>query len=233
MNILPTELNRRLSECVRNRIAGENSLIAGRIHFWRFVGLGLAAFGIGTAVGISFYGYAFVTKNTDNMNSVASTLSKALADIQLHATAEGTVQIEPREIALAKGQTISLAQNSRVLLEPGSRVLADGEVRVERIVSAPSPNTRRPVAAAPVIIDFTVFKSVPFDKGTVMTGWRFETSTQKAPVSQYCYYTEDAQMPGVSVTLDIGKNEELESPKTLPKNFDLAAAFNRCVWFRS
>src|SRR6266545_6798124 len=231
MNILPIELNRRLSECVRSRVASENSVIAGRIHFWRFVGLGLAAFGIGAAVGISFYGYAFVTKNTDNMNSLASALSKALSEIQLHAIAEGTVQIEPREIALAKGQTIALAQNSRVLLEPGAKVVADGQIRVERIVyAAPSSNARRTPAATPAIIDFTVFKSVPFDKGTVMTGWKFETSTQKFPVEQYCYYTEDAQVPGVSVSLDIGRNEELQSPRTLPKNFDLAAAFNRCVW---
>jgi hypothetical protein len=43
----------------------------------------------------------------------------------MRASAEGTVQVEPREVALAKGQTIALDSNSRLLLDPESKIRAE------------------------------------------------------------------------------------------------------------
>jgi hypothetical protein len=232
MNVLPIELNRRLSDWIRKRISADQSVTAGHVYFFRLTGLGLVTFGLGVATGIGLYGYSFVTRNTENINVLTSALSNALAAVQLHATADGTVQIEPREIAIADGQTVRLASDAHVLIDPKSRVLADGEIRVQPpTISAPLPTSQRPIAA--IMTDFTVFKRVPFEKGNVMTGWMFLTSAQREPTEQYCYYTEDAQAPGVSVTLTLGTNQQFETAKNPPKDFDVAAAFSRCVWFRS
>jgi hypothetical protein len=206
----------------------------GRLYFWRLLGVGFAVLGLGVATGIGFYGYSFVKTNTDNISILSATFSKALAEVQLRASAEGTVQIEPREISLAKGQTVSLERNATVRLDPAAKVLVDGDINVQIPPTISTPRTvAQPSTAVPNITNFTVFKSVRFDKGAVMTGWNFLTSTQKAPTGQYCYYTVNAETPNVGFSIDLGKNEKQEIPETVPENIDFAAAFDKCVWFRS
>jgi hypothetical protein len=231
MNLAPTELNRRLAEILQQRVDSENFEIARRVGFWRFVGLGLVAFGLGAALGAGFYGYSFILRDTVNSDALASTLSKVLSDVQLHATAQGTVQVEPHEIAIAKGATVSIDPDSHLQLDPQARILADGEVTVQipSMPAAVAPAGLSP--ARPPIFNFTVFKRVSFEKGFVLTGWKFLTSAQKSPTHQYCYYTENAETPGVGVFVDIATDQRLE-PTAPPKNFDMAAAFSRCVWFQ-
>ena len=234
MEVISTDLNRRLSEWVRNRVAADGSVITGQVHFWRLTGLGLILFGIGAAIGIGFYGYSYVARNSENLTSFSAALSKALADVQLRATAQGTVELEPREISLTKDQTISFDRNSRLLLDPTAKVLVDGDIRVQAppTISVPQAVPQRSGSRTPNITNFTVFKTVRFDKGTVVTGWNFLTSSQKSPTEEYCYYTENAETLGVNVDLSLGSNRKQDTPKTIPNNFDIAAAFNRCVWFR-
>jgi hypothetical protein len=234
LNLIPTSLNRRLADVIQDRIAADGSLIAGRSAFWRLIGVGFLSLGLGTAVGIGFYGYSYVTRNSDNIRSLSSTFSKALNEIQLRAVADGRVEIEPHELALAKGQTVSIDPSSRVLLDPSARVLADGELQVQ-VPSISVPRVSRPQGGpvVPTITNFEVFKSVPFDKGMVMTGWMFLTSIQRSPTAQHCYFTESADTPEVHIDLDIGTDGRREMPKTKPKDFDLGAAFDRCVWFKS
>lgn len=233
MNIAPVGLNRRLAESVKSRIAAEEFFIAGQTAFWRLVGVGLIAFGFGCAVGTAFYGYSYVARNSENISVLASTFSKALSQVQLHAAAEGTVTIEPKELSLAKDQVISLDPDSRVLLDPSARVLADGELQVHvPSVSIPRVSKQQGSSGVPTITNFEVFKSVPFDKRSVMTGWAFLTSTQRAPTYQHCYYTQSAETPEINIDLGIGYNGEREKPKTKPKDFDLEAAFDKCVWFK-
>jgi hypothetical protein len=64
-----------------------------------------------------------------------------------------------------------------------------------------------------------------------MTGWNFLTSNQSSPSDQYCYYSESGDNSNYSVSIDIAHDQQLSAPKTLPKGFDILAAFNRCVWF--
>jgi hypothetical protein len=235
MNVIPTDLNRRLSEWLQNRVTADRSVIAGRVHFWRLIGLGLILFGIGMATGIGFFGYSYIARNSDNLSTLSTTFSKALAEVQLRAMAQGTIEVEPQEISLAKDQTISLDRNSRLLLDPAAKVLVDGDIRVQAppTISVPQAMPQRSGSRTPTITNFTVFKTVRFDKGMVVTGWNFLTSSQKAPTEEYCYYTQNAETPGVNVDLRLGSNRKPESPQSVPNNFDIAAAFNRCVWFRS
>jgi hypothetical protein len=235
VDIPSTDLNQHLSEALRNRIAADRFAVAGQAGFFRLVGLGLILFGIGSALGVGFYGYSFISRNAENIKTLSSTFSKALSEVELRSTAIGTVQLKPNELSLAKGQTVSLDSNSRLLLDPKATVTADGELRVQApSVSAPQNTVSRAATKAPNITNFTVFKTVPFDKGAVMTGWIFLTSAQRSPTSQYCYYTEDAETPGLKVSFDLGEDNVPNAPKTTnSKGFDIAAAFGRCVWFNA
>jgi hypothetical protein len=232
MDLRATKLNLKLADAVANRISAELSNVSGRASFWRSVGVGLLGLGIGAAVGLIFFGYSFVTRNSDNQILLTSAIAAALTEVQLHANAEGTVQLEPHEIQLAKGQTITISPDSRVRLDPGAKVLADGEMRVQLpSISVPQGATPRASTKIPIITNFTVFKNVPFDKGRVSTGWIFLTSAQKMPTSQYCYYVERDEDPETALKIDIADDGVMESNKTASGSFDIAAAFKKCVWF--
>jgi hypothetical protein len=233
MKLIPTELNQRLASAVRYSVSADRFYIAGKAGFWRLVGLGLVTFAIGVGIAIGFYGYSYITRNADAANVFASTLSKALAEVQLRAIAQGTVQLQPNELSLAKDQTVSLDPNSRVLLDPTAKVRADGEIQIQTPSISPLEGmTPRRAATTPFITNFTVFKAVDFDKGQVVTGWKFLTSAQKFPTTQYCYYTEKLEASLFEPVVYIGLNEDLDPPKQLPKGFDIDAAFKKCVWFK-
>jgi hypothetical protein len=180
-----------------------------------------------------------IIRNTNNMSILSAAFSQALSKVQLHGTADGTVRFEPHEIALAANQTISIDGSSLLRLDPNAKVQADGDIKIQLPSVAPSQNSAFPQSRAPLVVNFTVFKHIPFDKGTVVTGWVFLTSKQQAPTQQYCYYTQatnednNSDLPGLNVDLNLGFNQHLALPKTLPKGFDASAAFARCVWFRS
>jgi len=228
-----SEFNERLSEFIRSRIGADRAYIAGRVVFWRLTGLGIVAFGIGAAIGLAFYGYSYVVGNSGNLTLLSSELSKALSTVELRAAAEGLVQVEPHEISLAKGQTVAFDSNSRVRLDPTANIQVNGEIQVQApSISSPSGTSPRVPPRTPTITNFTVFKRVPFGNGVIMTGWVFLTSIQKAPSSQYCYYTENTDISDVDIVLDIAENQKMETPKTVPKGFDMVAAFSRCVWFK-
>jgi hypothetical protein len=235
VNIPNTELNQRLSTLVRNSIAASQFNTAAKATFWRFVGIGILMFGIGIASGLCFYGYSYIIGNSDSLGLLSSALSRALSEVTLQASAEGTVKLEPREIALAKGQTISFDNHSKLLLDPDSKIRADGEIAIQTpSISAPQSPSAQALPKVPTISNFTVFKRVPFDKGVIMTGWVFLTSVQKTPSSQYCYYSESADSSGLfNVILAIAEDQKMETPQTPSKDFDMGAAFNRCIWFRS
>jgi hypothetical protein len=225
-------LNRQLASAVEYSVAAERFYIGGRAGFWRLVGFGLIAFGAGAALGIGFYGYSHVIQHSDNANVLLSAFSNALSDVHLQATAVGTVKVEPSEIALAKDQTISLDSSSRLLLDSKAKIVVEGEISVQAPTISSVQNSAAAIGpTAPTIVDFTVFKSVPFKEGSVLTGWKFLTSAQKFPSSQYCYYTEKSEASPLEPVVFIGTDERLTRPKHPPKDFDIDAAFTRCVWF--
>jgi hypothetical protein len=233
MNLIPTDLNQRLANAVRYSVAADRSYIAGKSGFWRCIGVGFIGLGLGAAVGLGFFGYSHITQNSDNMTILSSTFAKALSEARLQAAAEGTVQLEPHEIYLAKGQTVSFDSNSRVLLDPAATVTANGELTVQApSISLPQQASQKPASQIPIITNFTVFKRVPFEKGGIYTGWMFLTSVQKYPTEQYCYYTESSELSGVDAVVYVGKDQKPEASVQPPQGFDMMAAFDRCVWFK-
>jgi hypothetical protein len=116
LSIPATEFNGRLSGLLRNSSSINEFLITSRVVFWRLVGLGTLAFGLGAAVGLAFWGYAHIVRNSINVTAVSKILAKGLEEARLTGVAEGTLQIDPHEISLAKGQTISLTRLQLFLL---------------------------------------------------------------------------------------------------------------------
>jgi hypothetical protein len=233
MNLFPTKLNQELSDSVLHKISAEMFYISGKTGFWRAIGFGLLGFGLGGAIGLGFYGYSFVSRNSDNMNVLSSAFSKALGDLQIRATAVGTVDFQPHEISLAKAQTISFDDSSRLSLDPSAKIFVDGEVKVQTpTVSVPQSVSPRSKSLTPTITNFTVFKSVPFQKGSILTGWVFLTSAQKFPTSQYCYYTENDESTDISLRIDVGANEKMEASNKLSNALNVPDAFTKCVWFK-
>jgi hypothetical protein len=233
MDLIPTKLNQRLSESISKRLSAEMFCISGRTGFWRAIGVGFMGLGLGGAIGLGFYGYSFVSRNSDNLSVLSSAFSKALSDLQIRGNAVGTVEIQPHELPLAKGQTITFDESSRLLLDPSAKILVEGEVKVQTpTVSVPMSASPRAKSPTPTITNFTVFKSVAFEKGNIFTGWVFLTSAQKFPTSQYCYYTESAENSDVTLRIEVGANEQMASPKTAVNSFNQSAAFARCVWFK-
>jgi hypothetical protein len=233
MNLLPSKLNQALAASVQNKLSAELFHISGKSGFWRAVGVGLIGLGVGSAVGLAFFGYSFVTRNDTNLAMLSAAFSKTLSDVQIHGSAVGDVQFEPHEIALSKGQAVTLDPASRLQLDPSAKVVADGDVRIQiPNISVPQSAAPRSKGIAPTITNFTIFKSVPFEKGVVQSGWKFLTSAQRAPTTQYCYYSETGDNPDVSLRIEVGLDEKIQPSKTISKSFDIAAAFNKCVWFK-
>jgi hypothetical protein len=232
VDLNPSKLNMRLAEIVENNISAEMFRTSGKVRFWRAVAFGLLTFGLGSAIGAACFGYSFVTRNSSNAASLSDAIVKAMSKVQLRGTAVGTVQIQPREIKLASGQTVLFDPESRLLLDPGAKIRADGEIKIQTpAISTPQSAPTRAASRTPTITNFTVFKTVPFQKGVVLTGWMFLTSAQKSPTSQYCYYSEKDDDSDVSFRVDIAADEILSDTKTVPKAFDLVSASSKCVWF--
>jgi hypothetical protein len=233
MKLSSSKLNEALAASVQNKAAAEMFAIAGRSGFWRAIGIGTIGLGIGSAAGLALYGYSFVVGSANNQDVMIAALSKALADVQLHATADGTVKFEPHEIALGGEKTISLDPASRLRLDPSAKILADGDIKIQMpTITVPQVSVSRPKGTTPVITNFTIFKSVPFESGSVQTGWQFLTSAQRSPTTQYCYYQENGDNPDVAVRVEVGLDEKLLQSKVLSKSFDISAAFEKCVWFK-
>lgn len=231
VEISATDLNQRLAQATVSAIDAEKFYIAGKSKFWRFAGIGLIGLAIGGATGLGFFGYARIKANSTHFDVVAASFAAALAKAELKASAEGTVLVEPNEITLAKEQTISLAPNSTVSLSPGAAIRAEGEITVHGPALAAAQRTTSHTSGIPPIENFTVFKSVPYGKGTVQTGWVFLTSSQPIPNRQYCYYSEASDVPGRNISIDIAADEKIDNTTTSPSTFDVRAAFAQCVWF--
>jgi hypothetical protein len=222
----------RLADIVENNISADVSRTSGKIRFWHAIGFGLLALGLGSAAGVACFGYSLVARNSSNLATLSDAIAKAMSKTQLHGIAVGTVQMQPREIKLAAGPTVSFDPGSRLLLDPSAKITADGEIKVQTpTISVPQSASPRVATRTPTITNFTIFKAVPFQKGNVLTGWMFLTSAQRSPTTQYCYYSEKDDDSDVSFRVEIATDEILNDAKTVPKAFDLASASSKCVWF--
>ncbi len=82
-------------------------------------------------------------------------------------------------------------------------------------------NPLDPTGPVPMVIDFTIFRSVEFDVDgieEVVTGLNYESSNSTVPSFQYCYVTVQVEGLPVNMRIDIGK----KSPGTVAELFPIS-----------
>jgi hypothetical protein len=115
----------------------------------------------------------------------------------------------------------------------------DPRATVRAVADAPRPTPAqllpdaKPASGAPVVTDFVIFKTAPYGKGEIQSGWRFADSSQQKPSAQWCLYAE-TEPDGTRRDITIGEDgQRVALPTPSPVNVDLREAFASCVWSSS
>jgi hypothetical protein len=167
--------------------------------------------------------------------------------------ADNTLRLDGAKVSLEPGARVALdGSNTTVSLSPNARVGVEGSVglregstvKVEGNIGGQDAGLqssldrlRQDIAgrsgsnARGVSTNFTVFQTVKYREGVVVTGWNYKDSSETTPSGQYCYY--DVPMDGgANVRLDLAQNGQMVPLRRAPRGFDQADATSNCVWYR-
>ncbi|AWB20526.1 hypothetical protein DA075_05915 [Methylobacterium currus] len=208
-----TPENVALAQHVNGRLRAEARISNARAFLFRAIGLGAFVGLAGAGLGAAFYGYATMNEVGNASDKLAKALTQALETTTLKTSGEvrltdNTLKIEGGVPAAGKGR-------------PDVSALTGNQGKTEAPASA----------AAAVRTSFTVFKTVPYLDGSIVTGWNFKGDEQK-PEKQYCYVTrpqtfgDGATSNQTTVAID---GELLPQPARSEVNFAVIA--RSCVWF--
>src|SRR4051812_8974557 len=115
-------------------------------------------------------------RRTVSRETLSCSVRRTIAD-------DSVVGIEPR--ASVKLDTAGAI----VKLDPNAKI---DVTRSETFIPRPTPEQLKSEAApsskAAVVTNYTVFKTVQYKDGQVITGWTFASNEETAPNAQYCYY---------------------------------------------
>jgi hypothetical protein len=79
--------------------------------------------------------------------------------------------------------------------------------------------------------NYTVFTSVQYGTGEVVTGWNYDLSDTMRPKVQYCYYGQRVDK-GLSARYTLAVNNMPQRPSPLAKpSFNFDGAIANCIWF--
>lgn len=240
MEVPATPANRALASAIRTRMNADARQINATAAFWRALGIGAALALTGIGVGAAFLGYSYVSDGTASADRIADAIARALRDTTFKATGEIALDTAGASVRMADGK-VALVDGASVRVDPGSTVKLDPAAKVAfdpRGAEEPRPaqaQLQPPKARTgpDIATNFTVFKSVAFAEGDVVTGWEFTASDQPAPSFEYCYYKTRAIIGGARLVVDVANNGQLtktEAPAALA-GFDVGAAGQKCVWF--
>jgi hypothetical protein len=221
-----------LYDVAKTKLAADTQLEHAKATLCRFGGIGVLAAMVGAGIGLACFGYSYVADGHAQAQKMADAMVQALEKAQLTTT--GEIKLADGSVAgLAPGGQVTLAADSVVGVDPSSTVRVAGIVNADvppRPITAVTPIQPAPSPQGKVITEYTIFKTVLFDNGQVVTGWRFDNSNQSNPTSQYCYYTEKAD-DTTQVRTDLAMNGRmLDNLKPRPR-LDPIAAYNSCIWF--
>ena len=219
---------------INGRLAAEARVSKGVAFGWMCGGWAITAclFGIGMAAAL--YGYSFVISSRPAAEQIASAIRDAFARAELKTDVTGKVSLAPgSELTLAPNQIVKLNEGAVVRLDPNSSVRVIGDLKVD----VPQPSKQQlqldatSVGKELPVTQYTVFKTVIFGGGYVVTGWNFELPDTAHPVYQRCYYEQNVDQ-GLAATQTIavdGSPRPVSSLAKLPFDFDGALA--NCTWF--
>ena len=205
-----TPENVALAQHVNGRLRAEARISNARAFLFRAIGLGAFVGLAGAGLGAAFYGYATMNEVGNASDKLAKALTQALETTTLKTSGE-----------------VKLIDNT--LKIEGGLPVAKGRPDVASLTG--NQGKSEAPANAAVRTSFTVFKTVPYLDGTIVTGWNFKGDEQK-PEKQYCYVTrpqtfgDGATSNQTTVAID---GELLPQPARSEVNFSVIA--RSCVWF--
>ncbi len=179
------------------------------------------------AIGVSIAAIVYANNQKLDMEALKQVLAQ-MPELKV-ATIPALTLEPPAPLKLEEG-TVRLAEGGVVGIDPNATV------NVQGAVTTAQPPVQPPLTAQPQKTDggdairreVTVFNSVAFGKGLVVTGWRYANGTGKTPTGQYCYFSQ-ATSDGTERKIDIATNRVPDTAgRKLVPNFD--AALTRCVW---
>jgi hypothetical protein len=223
-----TAMNRALASTVASRIGADAKMVAATAAFWRLLGLGGLLLLAGAGAGLAFYGYSYATDQRAANDRLATALADALNKVTLKT--DGSVKLD------STGSTVKLDSHAAAV----ALDTRGGVVRLDSSGLAGSRPTEqqlapdaKPVSNAKPVTDYTVFKTVQFGEGEVVTGWTFKSSEDSLPSRQYCYYTHESTTDdNMSLRYNIAiDGTRMPSGRGMPVNIE--QAFANCVWFGS
>jgi hypothetical protein len=212
----------------KNQILAETQRAKAQARMWNWGGASLGALAIGGGIWLGCLGYA-KTQEPD-VKAAQAYMAALQTPLKVEVTTHGEVT--------AHG-TVNLADGGRVTASGMVGVSPDSTVRavmsdMPRPTAAQIQADARPDSGAPVVTDFVIFKTAPYGKGEVQSGWQFADSKAKAPAFQWCLFVAD-EPDGARRSITLGKDgQRVGLPTPAPvSGVDLQAAFASCVWTNS
>jgi hypothetical protein len=208
--------NRALAATVARRITADARMVAATATFWRLLGLGGLLLLTGLGAGAAFLGYAHIVgPNADSARMLSAAIAEALDKVTLKT--DGHVALDTKDATVrldASGATVRL--DARDMPQPSERQLAPN--------AQPDSKTR-------VVTNYTIFKTVQFSQGEIVTGWNYQSSENPAPSGQACFYLRNNRSG--ATRYDIATNGVFNAVlEDRPAELDLQQAFANCVWWR-
>jgi hypothetical protein len=219
---------------ISSRLAAEARISKAISFCWLCGGLAIASCLIGLGCAIALYGYSTTLSLSPAAAQIAEAVKQSFAEAAIHTVVEGEVTLAPDTVlTLAPNQTIRLAEGTSVSLDPNSSVKVVGDVKVD--IPQPSKQQLQVDATSGSnelpSTQYTVFKSVAFGAGYVVTGWSFDLSDTSKPFHQRCYFEQRIDR-GLAATQTVAINGFARPVSTLAKlPFDFDGAVANCIWF--
>ncbi len=205
----------------------------GRARLIKLAGFGLMLFLSGLGAASALYGYSTIFSNQSAADTVAKALGHALDGSTVVAHASGTVVLAPgSSVELKKGQTVKLDSNAYVEVDPSV-------IRVEGGANnaAPRPSDRQLQVDAVDLknkvfgTSYTVFKTIKYNSGFVVTGWEYSVNQPNRPLQQYCYYKRSID-PQAEFRVELGHDGLMIPVSATTLGRDASEAFGLCIWNR-
>jgi hypothetical protein len=219
---------------INSRLAAEARISKAMAFGWICGGWAIASWLIGIGVAAALYGYSFMISVKPAAEQIASALRDTFARAELKNYVTGKLSLTPgSELTLAPNQTVKLAEGAIVKLDPNSSVRVVGDLKVD--VPQPSKQQLQLDATSGSkelpVTQYTVFKTVVYGTGYVITSWNFELPDTARPYYQRCYYEQHLDQ-GLAATQTIAVDGSPRPVSALAKlPFDFEGSLAGCAWF--
>jgi hypothetical protein len=169
-----------LAAVINSRLAAESRIAKAVAFGWLCGGCAIACCLFGLGAMLAFYGYSSMLSVSPAAEQLADALKQAFAHAIIHTEVEGEVSLaSDAALSLAPNQTVKLAEGTTVSLDPKSSVRVVGDFKVD--VPQPSKQQLQPETTSNSkelpSTNYTVFKSIAYGNGYVVTGWNFDLRT--------------------------------------------------------